>query len=77
MPGLATQRAATGHAAYVRFHGASGKYWGRYSEEALADWAEWLRVEEVNGRTVWAYFNNDIHADAIADAKALQALLAI
>ena len=29
MPGLVTQRAATGHAAYVRFHGTTGKYVGR------------------------------------------------
>ncbi|HEV2568371.1 DUF72 domain-containing protein [Sphingomonas sp.] len=75
MPGLATQRGAAGTTAYVRFHGASGKYWGRYSEEALAGWAEWMRAEEAKGRTVWAYFNNDIHAHAISDAKALRRLI--
>ena len=71
-PGLATQRAATGNTAYVRFHGTSGKYWGRYSEEALRDWADWMRGQEAEGRAVWAYFNNDIHAHAIADATALK-----
>jgi len=74
-PGLATPRSATGRIAYVRFHGTGGKYWGRYSEEALADWADWMRGQEAEGRTVWAYFNNDIHGDAIADAKALKRLL--
>ena len=75
MPGLVTQRAATGRIAYVRFHGTAGKYVGRYSAEELAGWAEWMRGQEAAGRSVWAYFNNDIHAHAIADAKALRQLL--
>src|SRR3546814_15177528 len=33
MPNVPTPRWATGPIAYVRFHGASGKYWGRYSKE--------------------------------------------
>lgn len=32
--------------------------------------------QECAGRDVWAYFNNDIHADAIADALALKDLVA-
>ncbi|MFD1611369.1 DUF72 domain-containing protein [Sphingomonas tabacisoli] len=74
MPGQAPHRAATGRAAYVRFHGSTGKYWGRYSEETLSGWAQWLREQEAQGRRAWAYFNNDIHADAIADATALKSL---
>src|SRR3546814_617680 len=35
MPNVPTPRWATGPIAYVRFHGASGKYWGRYSKEVL------------------------------------------
>jgi uncharacterized protein YecE (DUF72 family) len=75
MPGLCTQRAATGGAAYVRFHGTSGKYVGRYSEDALSDWAEWMKAQAALGRTVWTYFNNDIHAHAIADATGLKGRL--
>lgn len=75
MPGLATPRLATGPLAYVRFHGNGGKYWGRYTEEMLADWAAWMRDQAAHGRTVWAYFNNDIHADAIADATALRGII--
>jgi uncharacterized protein YecE (DUF72 family) len=71
MPGSATPRWAAGRCAYVRFHGTTGKYVGRYSEELLADWAEWMRGQAREGRSVWAYFNNDIHAHAIADAQAL------
>ncbi|NNM75453.1 DUF72 domain-containing protein [Sphingomonas sp. ID1715] len=75
MQGLSTERAATGAVAYVRFHGAGGKYWGRYEQETLTGWADWLRDQQAKGRSAWAYFNNDIHADAVADAKALQSLL--
>ncbi|HEU4968350.1 DUF72 domain-containing protein [Sphingomonas sp.] len=75
-PGLATQRAATGPVAYVRFHGTAGKYHGRYAEDALAGWAEWMLAEEAKGRSVWAFFNNDIHGDAIADATALKRRIA-
>jgi uncharacterized protein YecE (DUF72 family) len=74
MPGQPTQRAATGAIAYVRFHGAEDKYRGRYSAESLTSWAEWMVGQEASGRDIWVYFNNDIHAHAIADAKALVAL---
>ena len=75
MPGLATPRWATGPIAYVRFHGAGGKYWGRYSDEALLGWAEWMVEQAHESREVWAYFNNDIHADAIHDAQTLRAMV--
>ena len=75
MPGSASPRAATGNTAYVRFHGAGGKYHGRYSNDALKAWAEWMRQQENMGRAVWAFFNNDIQADAIADAEALKMLV--
>ncbi len=75
MPDLATPRLAAGPLAYVRFHGNGGKYVGRYTEEMLADWAVWMREQEALRRTVWAYFNNDINADALADAAALKRLV--
>ena len=75
MAGLATERWASGRIAYVRFHGAGGKYAGRYEPAALADWARWMRAQEAEGRTVWGYFNNDIDAHAIADALAMKALI--
>ena len=77
MPGLETQRWASGKVAYVRFHGTSGKYLGRYSNEQIADWADWLIEQSAAGREAWAYFNNDIGGDAIADAQALRSRLAI
>jgi uncharacterized protein YecE (DUF72 family) len=44
-PGLVSPRWASGAAAYVRFHGTSGKYRGRYSSKALKSWAGWLREQ--------------------------------
>ena len=71
--GLATPRWACGKSAYVRFHGTGGKYRGRYDDRQIVEWADWLRAQAAAGRSAWAYFNNDIGGDAIADAKALQA----
>jgi uncharacterized protein YecE (DUF72 family) len=75
MPGLEVPRLAMGPIAYVRFHGSSGKYWGRYSDEALSGWRDWMIAQADGGREVWAYFNNDIHAEAIADALNLRRLV--
>lgn len=69
--GLVSPRWASGRTAYVRFHGTAGKYWGRYSEEQMAEWADWLLAQHTSGRSCWAYFNNDIHLHAIEDARAL------
>jgi uncharacterized protein YecE (DUF72 family) len=76
LAGLISPRWASGRTAYVRFHGTGGKYWGRYSEGQMANWAEWLRSQHALGRSVWAYFNNDIHEHAIEDARTLKRMLA-
>jgi len=75
MPGLQSPRMAFGRAAYVRFHGGEGKYWGRYPDERLLDWADWLAAEARRGREVWAYFNNDIEGHAVHDARTLRAMV--
>jgi uncharacterized protein YecE (DUF72 family) len=75
MPGSATERRAVGPIAYVRFHGAGGKYVGRYADAVLASWADWLAEEARGGRPAWVYFNNDIHGHAIDDALTLRAML--
>jgi uncharacterized protein YecE (DUF72 family) len=60
---------------YVRFHGTSGSYHGSYSDAALQGWA--VRLHELwrAGRAVYAYFNNDVDAAAIANARTLRELL--
>lgn len=75
MPGSTSPRLATGPAAYVRFHGTTGKYVGRYSDAALTEWSDWIAQQAREGRPVWAYFNNDIHGHAIDDALTLRAMI--
>jgi len=75
MPGSQSPRLATGRIAYVRFHGGIGKYWGRYSDEALLGWTDWIVDQARAGRAVWAYFNNDPEAYAIHDAQTLRAMV--
>lgn len=76
MPGLESPRTAVGPIAYLRFHGGQGKYWGRYSDEALLAAADWMAGQARTGRDVWAYFNNDTDAAAIHDALTLKAMAA-
>ncbi|MHC4592373.1 MAG: DUF72 domain-containing protein, partial [Planctomycetota bacterium] len=76
MPRLWTPRRGTGPAAYVRFHGPERRYTGAYPEEVLAEWAEWMAGQQEAGRSVFAYFNNDISGHAVHDAKALRTMLA-
>jgi uncharacterized protein YecE (DUF72 family) len=75
MPGLATPRWASGPIAYVRFHGGTDKYVGRYSDEALLAWTDWIVGQAGRGRDIWCYFNNDIHGHAIHDALTLRAMV--
>src|SRR3546814_12034244 len=72
MPNVPTPRWATGPIAYVRFHGASGKYWGRYSKEELCEWRDWRIDQSRQDREVWAYFKNDTEAKANDDATAIK-----
>ena len=75
MPGSTSDRVAVGAAAYVRFHGGEGKYWGRYSDERLLSWSDWILGQARQGRQVWCYFNNDIHGHAIHDAQTLKSMI--
>jgi uncharacterized protein YecE (DUF72 family) len=76
MPGSATPRWASGPIAYIRFHGGEGKYWGRYSDEGLLSWSDWIVEQSRLGREVWCFFNNDMFAHAIDDALTLRSMLA-
>ncbi|MFL6763209.1 MAG: DUF72 domain-containing protein [Sphingomicrobium sp.] len=75
MPGSRSERIAVGPIAYVRFHGGEGKYWGRYSDEGLLEWTDWIVDQSRQGRAVWCYFNNDIHGHAIHDAQTLKSMV--
>lgn len=75
MPGSKSERIAVGRVAYLRFHGGLSKYYGRYRDEHLLEWADWIAAQARGGRPVWAYFNNDPEAHAIDDARTLRAMV--
>jgi uncharacterized protein YecE (DUF72 family) len=67
-------RQITGPVAYLRFHGTTAKYGGRYGVEGLRGWAEWI-TQAAERCEVFAYFNNDANAYAVSDASCLKELL--
>jgi len=71
MQGSATERHVVGRFVYVRFHGWT-KYAGRYSDERLDQWADWLAERIGDGCDVFAYFNNDVGGHAPRDAVRLR-----
>ena len=64
-----------GPSVYVRFHGTSGMYRGSYSRRQLDRWAGRLAEQAVDGKPVFAYFNNDPDAVAVANAQRLRAVV--
>jgi uncharacterized protein YecE (DUF72 family) len=76
MPGSATARVVVGPCVYVRFHGGTSKYGGRYDDLRLDRWGDWL-IERVRaGLDVFAYFNNDVGGHAPRDAIRLRTRVA-
>ncbi|MGQ9531868.1 MAG: DUF72 domain-containing protein, partial [Desulfotomaculales bacterium] len=61
---------------YLRFHGGERLYRSRYSVEELTGWASKIRAWLIEGRDVYAYFNNDAEGHALANAEELRALVA-
>lgn len=60
---------------YLRFHGPEELYASAYSDEMLQAFAQKMKAWAGEGYAVWAYFNNDIHGYAPADAQRLQTLV--
>ncbi len=56
---------------YVRGHGPTGRYQGRYSYRTLRRWAEDIARCRAEGREVFVYFDNDQKAAAPLDARRL------
>ncbi len=61
---------------YVRGHGPGGRYFGRYPEPMLLDWARRIGAWRSEGRDVFCYFDNDPEGAAPRDAQRLKAMLA-
>jgi uncharacterized protein YecE (DUF72 family) len=68
---------ATAPFVYVRLHGPDHDhlYAGSYSHADLTWWAHRIREWAAQGRTVYAYFNNDGGGNAVRDAWAVRGLL--
>ena len=64
----------TSNLAYFRFHGLTGGYRYRYSDDELKRWAEIMTPLEVE--EAYIYFNNDYRAQAVFNARKLRELLA-
>ena len=71
MTGSSSPRQRVGPFIYARFHGTQ-RYGGRYDDQTLAEWADWLAGELERGVDVYAYFNNDIGGHAPRDAVRLR-----
>jgi uncharacterized protein YecE (DUF72 family) len=63
---------STGGFRYLRFHGATGRYRGRYGKRALRPVARDLLR---SSGEAWVYFNNDRFGHAVRDALDLAELL--
>ncbi|MFZ8843445.1 DUF72 domain-containing protein [Thermoflexus sp.] len=75
MPELSPPLWVTGPVVYIRFHGSTALYAGRYAREALAAWAERIRGFLRAGHEVYAYFNNDAFGHAVINAVELREML--
>jgi uncharacterized protein YecE (DUF72 family) len=64
----------TGGFRYLRFHGRTGAYTGRYGPRALEPWAADLSRFARRG-DAFVYFNNDTEGHAVLDARALMGLI--
>ena len=64
-------RIATADIVYVRFHGLEGGFAHDYTRAELEPWGKFCREQAEAGRTVFAYFNNDVNVRAPQNAKML------
>jgi len=71
MPGFTSPLVVTADFAYLRFHGSRHMYASRYSHREIDQWA--TRIAEIGqGLTsVYVYYNNDVRAFAVCNAKEL------
>ena len=61
----------TANTVYIRFHGLESGAAHDYTRRELQPWADHIRAQAANGRTVYAYFNNDANVRAPANARSL------
>ena len=59
---------------YVRFHEGAAQPWPRYGQQSLKSWLKRIGDSFAPGADVFAFFNNDQHGAAPADADELARL---
>lgn len=69
--GKASEEVITADFTYIRFHGEGGSYATSYTDNELKIWAQKIKKWQRQGIDVYAYFNNDVSAFAIENAKSL------
>lgn len=60
---------------YIRGHGPSGAYEGRYSDRTLGIWFNKIQYWNREGRDIYVYFDNDQKSAAPYDAAKLRTIL--
>jgi len=60
---------------YLRFHGGTVLYGSNYSDGELEEWSSKAQRWLDEGRTIYAYFNNDAHGFAVQNALSFRRLL--
>lgn len=73
--GMPMDLTVTADLVYIRFHGLEGGAAHDYSRKELERWAEHIRKHSEEGKTVYAYFNNDINVRAPENAKMLMEMV--
>jgi uncharacterized protein YecE (DUF72 family) len=68
-------RFATADIVYIRFHGLEGGFAHDYTRAELEPWAQFCSEQAAAGRTVYAYFNNDVNVRAPQNAKMLMQMV--
>lgn len=60
---------------YLRFHGPAELFASNYSDDQLKTWGRRIGAWLAQGLGVYAYFNNDFHGHALANARTLAGFL--
>ena len=71
----ASPKVITSDVVYVRLHGPSGRYQGRYTQQMIARWAAAIWIWAREQRQIYCYFNNDVGGYATENALELQQTL--
>lgn len=75
LAGVQSPKEITAGFTYIRLHGPGAAYSGRYTTEALKEWANLLSGLSEQGIECYCYFDNDESGYAAQNALELQALV--